>query len=119
MGEANYYRDALHRCHDLYHKYGERYFRFYVSVSNLIASLKPGTEIRIDDYCSPDRHEEFCDIVSVYEYEQNYDCAEGLVYLSADRQRVVRESIPSAPLDFKSKAWVSSKPDVPVTDDIK
>lgn len=107
MGDGNYYRDALRRCTELYHEHGDRYFQFYVNVSNLCASLKPGTSILIDDYCSPNRHEEFCDVAILYECEQDWNNGEGLVYLSADRQRVVRSSIPTPPLDFKSRAWIS------------
>lgn len=105
MVEGSYYKDALRRCTELFHRYGERYYKFYNSVSNLCASLRPGTSILIDDYCSSERHEEFCDIVILYECEQDYGNGEGLVYLSADRKRVVRSTVPSPGRDLKPKVW--------------
>lgn len=108
MGSGNYYRDAMRRVNGLYRQYGDSYFKFYNAVSNLIANLRPGSEIVIDDYCNPSRHEEFCDVVTVYEYEQPFGDGEGLVYLSADRQRVIRGTVPSVPLDCKPKVWLAA-----------
>ena len=110
MGSGNYYRDAVRRVNGLYRQYGDSYFRFYNAVMNLCANLRPGTEIVIDDYCNPSRHEEFCDVVIVYECEQDYGDGNGLLYLSADRQRVVRGTVPSVPLDLKPKVWGASSP---------
>lgn len=110
MAEENYYRSALRRCVDLYHKHGKRYMDFYERVSNLCASMKPGTEIVIDDWCVPERHDEFCDVVTLYECEQPWNDGEGLVYLSADRKRVVR-----SPVCFKNNrrpaVWCSNPSD--------
>jgi hypothetical protein len=105
--EGGYYQSARQRCEECMRTYGQKYEDFFWKVQNLCASLQPGHSILIDDYVQAGRREEFCDAVIMYECEQDYGDGNGLVYLSNDRQRVCRSTVPAPVREIKRNVWLA------------